>query len=483
MATYGLTEYGFILKRFEIILQELRTNLLTEFPNAAIGDDQVIGHLLDIYAKEPAELWELAEAVYKSRAPSSADGVQLDDIGQINAIQRLPAIPAVVFESFTGTNGTTIPLTFRFRRPDKDELFQPTIEIDLDNTKTSQTLVKVITVINNHDYIVTINDNSVQYTSDGTATIEEITQGIIDAVNAQTIFLRVNAFEDELSQGTFYIKSNDGESSYKLELTADFTLQKFWTPIRCQSIDVGDIEAPAETLTQIVTPVAGLDAIINFTDATLGANVQTDQAYRIRLFTETRRLGGGSLEAIKDRIKNEVANVLLVKAFENDTMITDGEGRPPKSIEILVEGGDDNDIANELWYVKSGGIETFGTESVQITDSQGDLHTIKFSRPIKQYVHFDITLTVDGTFPANGEDTIKENIVLLGRETFGIGDLLLIQEFYCPIYDVQGVIDVGIEWAVTDNPGDTPVYVPVNIQLGDRESPIFDISRITIAIP
>lgn len=479
---YGLTAYGFIIKRFETILQQIRNNLLTEFPDAAIGDDQIIGHLLDIYAKEPAEIWELAEAIYKSRAPSSADGAQLDDVGQINAIERGKARSTIVYESFSGINGTIIPLTFRFSRPDVSELFQPIIASILDNTKTSQIHVKIINVINLHAYIVIIDANSVQYVSDGTATIQEITAGVIGAINAQTGFLKVNAFEDDPDQGTFYIKSNDGESAHEIDLTADFTLQQFWTPIQCESENTGDIEAPAETLTEIITPVINLNEIINFADATIGSGVQTDQIYRIRLFEETRRLGGGSLEAIKDRILNEVDNVTLVKAFENDTIIIDGESRPPKSIEILVEGGADEDIANELWYVKSGGIETFGSESVIITDSQGDLHNIKFSRPVPQYVHFDITITVDATFPTNGVDIIKENIVLLGRQDFGIGALLLIQEFYCPIYDVQGITDVGLEWDVTDNPGDTPSFIDANIQLADRESPLFDISRIAIAV-
>jgi len=478
MATYGLTEYGFILKRFEAILADLRIRLLTEFPDAAIGDDEVIGHLLDVFAKEPAELWELGEAIYKSRAPSSADGTQLDDIGQINAIQRLSARAAQVYESFSGTNGVLIPLTFRFKRPDVDELFQPIVEASLDNTQTSRVLIKIINVINDHDYIVTIDENGVQYTSDSTATIEEITAGIIAAIMAQTDTLKVNAFEDEASQGTFYIASNDNESAHKIDLTADFTLQKFWTPIKCQSEDTGDIEAPAGTLTEIVTPVAGLTDIINFADAIIGAGVQSDQTYRIRLFEETRRLGGGSLEAIKDRILNEVEDVVLVKAFENDKKDPDIETRPGKSIEILVEGGTDEDIANELWYVKSGGIETFGSESVIIIDSQKELHTIKFSRPIPQYVHFRIYREKTSKFPINGDDIIKQNIVLFGRENFGIGDLLIIQEFYCPVYSVDGLIDVGIEWDVTDNPGDTPVYGDANIQLLSRQSPLFDISRI-----
>lgn len=482
MANYGLTKYGFVAKRFDTILQELRDLVLVEFPDAAIGDDQTIGHLLDVFSKELAEVWELAEAVYKSRAPSSADGTQLDDIGQINAIPRDKARQAVVYESFQGANGTLIDTTFRFKRLEQDELFLPDFDASIDNTSTSQSLCKVLNIINNHVYTLTINNNTIDYTSDGTATIEEIAAGMVGVINAQTEFLGVNASEDDYSIGTFFIRANDGSTAYTLVLSADFNLEKFWTPIRCLSETKGDIDAPAGTLDQIVTPVPGLTAVINFADAVLGSEIQEDPGYRVKLFTETRRLGGGSLEAIKDRVLNEVNDVVLTKGFENDTSVIDGEGRPPKSIEMLVEGGDDTEIAEKIWETKSGGILTDGDESIPITDSQGDTRLIKFSRPTSQYVHFDITLTTGASFPTNGVDTIKEDIVLLGRNKFTIGDLLLIQEFYTPIYAVEGVTNAVIQWDVTDNPGDTPTYVSTNIQLGQKQSPLFDEVRILITV-
>ncbi len=199
------------------------------------------------------------------------------------------------------------------------------------------------------------------------------------------------------------------------------------------------------------------------------------------MFQEPRRLGGGSLEAIKARILNDVDGVILVKGFQNITMITDPvSGRPPKSIEILVEGGSDADIAEELWEVGGGGIETYGTESVIITDSQGDLRNMHFSRPVKAYIWFKITITTNTEYPIDGDTEIKENVVLKGRDTFGIGDEIIIQQFYCPIYEVPGVETALIEIQKTSDLTPPGSYVTTNLTLDDDESPLFDVTRITV---
>jgi len=443
----------------------------------------VPGTLIDVVSETIAEQWQLAEQTYAARFPSTSQGVQLDYVGQINGIKRQAPQKSTVFLGYQGINGTIIPAGNQVKS-NRGDVYETLTEQSIDNTKINKGETQVITVLNNHDYIVFIDDNSVQYTSSGTATIEEITNGIINEINLQTLTLLVEAEAIDVSSGTFYITSNDGERAFTLTLNVDFQLNLFWTPIKIQALVAGALEAEAGTITTIVTPVVGLNAVDNFTEVTLGSLLQTDDNYRVSLFQEVRRLGGGSLEAIKDRILNSVQGVILVRAFENDTMILDPvTGRPPKSIEILVEGGADEDIANELWLAKGGGIETFGNVSVIITDSQGDLRNIKFSRPVKAYIWFRITLTVNTQFPSDGSALIKEKIVLKGRETFGIGDEILIQEFFCPIYEVEGIENAVIEIQKTPDLTPPVSYVTTNITLADNESPLFDITRVEVLIP
>ena len=54
----------------------------------------------------------------------------------------------------------------------------------------------------------------------------------------------------------------------------------------------------------------------------------------------------------------------------NDT--TDAAGRPPHSIEIVVQGGTDEDVANIIWKNKAGGIRAYGKHYAYATDVNGN---------------------------------------------------------------------------------------------------------------
>jgi uncharacterized phage protein gp47/JayE len=477
---YGVTNTGFVLKRLDDILAEMRSKAQTQLPGLDVSSDSVSGTMIDVAAAEIAEQWFLAEQVYNSRFPNTSEGIPLDNIGQINGIQRRGIIKSSVKEGFQGVNSTAIPQNTQVKS-DAGDVYATVLPGVLDNTDTNSVEVQVLNVFNNYTYIIQISDNSVSYVSSGSATIQEITNGMIDEINLQTTALLVNAGVVDEDNGIFGITSNDGESSFEVTLTADFQLNKFWTPIQIQALEAGQIEAIAGTITTIITPLVGLESVNNFTDVLVGDNVQSDDDYRLRLFQEVRKLGGGSLEAIKSRILNNVNDVLAVKIFENHEMI-EVAGRPPKSIELLVEGGLDSDIAEELWQSKGGGIETFGTVYFDIIDSQGDIRKMWFSRPVKAYVWFRVTLTTGPDFPVDGEELIKENIVRHGRTTFTIGDLLLIQSFYCPVYEIAGVITVLIEMQVTSDLTPPVSYETTNIQLDDNNAPLFDESRAEVII-
>lgn len=483
MATYGVTDSGFILKRLQQIADEMRAKAQDQLPGIDTSVDSVPGTLIDVVSDASALQWQLAEETYNARYPSSGEGVQLDRIGQINAILRRKPQKSTVRLGCEGVNGTIIQQGKQVKS-DKGDIYLIQTEASLDNTATNRVEVEVVTVLDTHTYTIFIDSNSVDYLSSGAATKTEITNGVIAAINAQTSVLLVEADEIDSSLGTFYITSNDGENPFEVGLNADYQLNKFWTPIRINAEVAGPLESGPGTITTIITPIAGLNSVDNFTDVTIGDNLQSDDNYRLSLYQEVRRLGGGSLEAIKDRLLNTVEDVILVRGFENHTMIIDPVSlRPPKSIEMLVEGGTNQDIADELWIAKGGGIETFGNESVIVTDSGGKLHNIKFSRPTKAYIWFKITITINADFPADGENQIEEAVVLKGRETFGIGDELIIQQFYCPIYSVPGVETALIEIQKTSDLTPPVSYVTTNLTLLDDESPLFDVSRVEVINP
>lgn len=64
----------------------------------------------------------------------------------------------------------------------------------------------------------------------------------------------------------------------------------------------GEIYAPAQKLTKILTPVSGFLGITNTHDAVLGCLDETDEELKLRRFLELRATGSGTLEAIKSHI-------------------------------------------------------------------------------------------------------------------------------------------------------------------------------------
>jgi len=480
---YGLTKYGFIKKTADQIRLDYQRNLKAAFPGIDTSPDSVGGQLIGIFDKDTIEFWEILEAVYKSFYLNSAEGISLDDVGKIVGIPRLGASKSEARAvGLRGTESTNVTTTTIIQTITTNHQFQNKRDTTISVNSSMINDVEVTDVQDDTDYIIKFNEITVSITSDATATAIEIAEALVDAINIDSEVLGVNAELPGVPDGTFKVFSNDLSQAFTPEYDAKLTVNEFWTPADFDSIETGDIEAPSGSLTVIVTPVAGLAEVFNFEDALPGREIESDTDYRLRIKLEIARLGGGNLEAIVARMF-DIEDVTDARGFENVTMVTDGEGRPPKSIEIIVQGGNDLEIAEKLWLVKGGGIETFGDVSQIVKDSQGKDQNIKFSRPENVYIWIRVVLTTTDEFPPDGIATIANNLLLLGR-TFGIGEDIVYQKFFCPIYSVSGVESATLELSETATAiGPATVWVTTNIAIDDREIGVFDSARIEVTNP
>ncbi len=110
--SFGLETTGFSLKSLTDILTALRTKQQALFGAAFAAqlDTSVVGQLNGVYANEIADLWLLAQSIYRARYPSTATGQALDLIGEETGATRLQATQSTVTLTFTGTNATVIPV-------------------------------------------------------------------------------------------------------------------------------------------------------------------------------------------------------------------------------------------------------------------------------------------------------------------------------------------------------------------------------------
>lgn len=192
---------------------------------------------------------------------------------------------------------------------------------------------------------------------------------------------------------------------------------------------------------------------------------------------------------------NRTLTIEMTQGYEitvNSVQITGGAsqadvnisgGRFPKSFEAVVQGGTDEDVAEKIWETKPAGIQTFGNTSFAITDSQGDLQVMNFSRPTPIYIWIDVDLTLntEENFPSNGVELVEQAFVDYG-DNLGIGDDVLFQRVLCQIFNVSGIASGNLQIASTLNETDSPVYGTSDITIGESELAVFSLTRTSAEV-
>ncbi|MCK5605104.1 hypothetical protein KAR91_24655, partial [Candidatus Pacearchaeota archaeon] len=246
----------------------------------------------------------------------------------------------------------------------------------------------------------------------------------------------------------------------------------------------GPVVANAETLTVIDNPIAGLTSTINPEDATVGRNVESDADFRIRRETRLQVSLAGPLEAIRNRILelNDIEGSIQledVSAFENVTLIVDARGIPGKAFEVYIfqAGGvttRDQEIIDAIGQSKPAGIEAHGDVSGTYTDSQGQNHTIKFSRPVEIDIYLELDLTVNADYPTDGDTQVKAAMVAWG-DSLGAGQDVIVfgsNSLISQLNAIPGIDDVVVK--VKDGAGPT---TDDNIVIDDGITPGVQVER------
>lgn len=154
-----------------------------------------------------------------------------------------------------------------------------------------------------------------------------------------------------------------------------------------------------------------------------------------------------------------VTNVDEAFVYENSTLVTDAEtSTPAKAFQVVALGGTDAAIAQAIFDEKPIGIEAFGTTTVAVLDSQGISHDIKFTRPTTIPIYIIVDIDTFTNFPADGADSIKQNIVdyangeLFTGRGFGVGNDIIQTELYTPVNAVQGNSATAIRIGIAPTP-------------------------------
>ena len=247
-----------------------------------------------------------------------------------------------------------------------------------------------------------------------------------------------------------------------LVLSENLTTDTVTSIITFGTAETGDVLLPDGVITNIVKADAGLLSVVNRCSYIAGRQEETDaelrQSYADKIFNRSSMM----LESIKSAILQNVQGVTSVAPYENPSHEWDEYGRPPHSIEIVVDGGDSTEIAKQILEKKAGGINTFGDVEVVLPGAYDEDITIRFNRPtvIYTWFHLGITLHRNEAIPPNYVDLLRE-VVLENMNALNAGEDVVPQEFVSELYKAcSGISYIDVKLFATSDSGQEPTEYP-----------------------
>jgi uncharacterized phage protein gp47/JayE len=472
----GLTSGGLVIKTLPEIRTALENKLKARYGSTfSVDTNTPEGVIIGVFADELSDAWEGLQGTYDAAFPKSSYGLNLDNVADIVNITRIPASKSAALLQVTGAVGSTLVEDSVVTVTDTNERFIATNTLTLVGTQFSDVTLEVTAVANTTAYEITINNILVSITSDASATAAEI----VGSLKAAIDLLALGVTTTLPTSSTLRINVTEPSSVYPLLVGARLGITSISDLVTVEAINQGVVKAPAGTLVTLLVPAVGITSVTNLEGAAEGREQETDEELRVRRYESVQIIGASTEQAIVANVKN-LTGVTAAFIIANRTYTTDGEGRPPKSFEVVVEGGDEQEVAETIWRYHPVGIETFGDITRTIVDDNGINQSVKFSRPINILIRMEIDYTKydEEAFSASGEDGIKQAALAYGQ-TLNIGVDVIPQRFFGNIFgSVQGISSLvvrlskstdGITWSSYST-------APVDIMRKERSS--FDITRI-----
>lgn len=472
---YGLTTKGPNIKRLDAILEDLHSGLSERWGvNTRQNPESLLNHLLTNVADRIAELWEFGEDVYYSQYPSTAEGASLDNAAQFGGSTRESAARSYYPIHCTGKDGTKLAagtLIASATNPATQLSIKEVREIT--RASFNRVRIKIASPEAQDAYTVAINGAVFSYVSESADALG-ILRGIAAAIGDREFTATVEE-KDEL----LYLEAKDTASTNALILSENLTTETVTTIITFGTVDTGDILIPDGVISNIVKADTGLLEVVNLCGYISGRDEESDirfrQSYADKIFNRSSNM----LESIRSAILNNVLGVHSVATYENAThaWYVDGEYidpksvvgtppgyivRPPHSIEIVVDGGNSQEIAQQILDNKAGGINTVGDTVVILPGKYDEEIPIRFNRPetIYTWFHLGIVLNLAEALPPNYVDLLRE-VVLENMGAMNAGKDVIPQQFMSQLYKAcSGIGYIDIRLYATTSSADEPSEYP-----------------------
>lgn len=440
----GVTNAGFVPKRFNEIIADLQANAKPIFQDLVqpgeevdTSDTSTIGRLIGLVTPSLDEVWQSMQQVYQAFDPNSATGVALDNIVQYMGITRRVGRPTVLRASVWGLLRTAIPegQVIRGATPDR---FVSTAPLTFSVNDMTGFSVNPNSIIEGQDCTFTFIVEEGIYTLTHTVVVGNTISDVLNTWKTQFDALALSRYDGKIEAEKFYFTSKEYFAFVSVPSLTNSVIVDVKKRLTFNSEKEGNISAPIDTVTTILTPVFGWTSVTNEVSAEKGSTQETDEELRARFRISKAARANNLAEALYSQLL-ELEDVKFVRVYENTADSVDTKGLPPHSFMAIVRGGSNSDIGEVVWNNKPLGIASEGNTLVTIRDSQNIERSVKFSRATEIPIYVNVTVKkVGSTFPNDGAEQIRQALVNYINDGAVFGEEIIYTRMFTPINSVLG---------------------------------------------
>lgn len=243
----------------------------------------------------------------------------------------------------------------------------------------------------------------------------------------------------------------------------------------------GSIELPTDATINIVNPLEDVTGVYYSSGNTqnVGDDYESDDEFRRRWQVSSASANANTEDGLYKALLELVESNSDLKIINNRTGSA-VDGIPAHCMKIILNSAEDDEtIAQTIMdnIVDGNQVGLQGDISVDVTDSQGQTETIKFSRATSVDIYLQATITVQAGYTLTTiGNSIRENVfAYMQSHKFAMGSKIYANMFANSIYEIEGVAEV-VSIQLSDDGTNYDDYV----QLGSDEAPNFAQNRITI---
>jgi len=474
------TSKGLRAKRFSDILPELQEELVNRLGiSLDTTPDTTLGILLNIFASEVSTQESLNQAMADNFDIDKAQGVYLDSLVALSSLSRLGesfSTGSVFFK--VSVDGTSIPST-TLVRDTQSNVYRVVTNSQINSSTCTNIKFKSDIGVGN----ATIYIDSVEFTQTYSSTPTPLQV----AIDLEFLINQVGSNKYTVKRVGDVVEISVVNKFNDLNITRNENMEFTEVEGRVSviALNTGQTNPPINTVTASISTIANVVSITNYDTFTVGRLKETDSELRIRHQRNPQTAKNSTARAIFSRLSN-ISGVSLVRIFENTQQVTDSDGRPPHTFECIVEGGNSQVIAENIFDSKPVGVGTYGSQDYVVEDYVGNLSGVSWSRPNPQYVNVKVTYNRynEEAFPDNAMQAIKDALVEYG-DNLGLDVDIIPQRMYGVVYNtVSGIgslsIEVGTSLTPTSALPDLVQYTTSTIPISKRDKADFNDLRIQV---